>query len=338
MRSVPLLFAVSALLAPTLSAQDAPPPAPVAAVTSANAVEVKGILPGPGFWKVTRGGNTVWILASIRPVPRGMEWETIKLERKLADAQLLIGGTSVKLDADIGFFGKLGLVPSLLKARRNPDGKTLQQVLPPETYARWLTLKARYIGNDRDIEQWRPIFAAQELYEKAIRKAGLRNEGIVWPEAKELAEDAGVPIRRPEVRIRINDPKRFIKEFNQRALSDVACFEKTLDSIERDVRFMAARGRAWAEGDMAGLRAIPLTDTSGACIDALVGSGIGQSAGLGDAQRRAQEAWLQAVGGALAEHRNSVAVANIDELMRPGGLLQQLRARGYVITEPDALP
>ncbi|MFM6988601.1 MAG: TraB/GumN family protein [Arenimonas sp.] len=337
MRSAPLLLAVSALLAPPLAAQDAPSPASVA-VPAANAVEVRGVLPGPGFWKVTRGGNTVWILASIRPVPRGMEWETIKLERKLADAQLLIGGTSVKLDADIGFFGKLGLVPSLLKARRNPDGKTLQQVLPPETYARWLTLKARYIGNDRDIEQWRPIFAAQELYEKAIRKAGLRNEGIVWPEARELAEDAGVPIRRPEVRIRISDPKRFIKEFNQRALSDVACFEKTLDSIERDVRFMAARGRAWAEGDMAGLRAIPLTDNSGACIDALVGSGIGQSTGLGDAQRRAQDAWLQAVDGALAEHRNSVAVANIDELMRPGGLLQQLRARGHAVTEPDALP
>ena len=332
MRLVPLLLAFSAL-SPSLAAQDVPPSVP-----SANAVEVRGVLPGPGFWKVTRGGNTVWILASIRPVPRGMEWETIKLERKLADAQLLIGGTSVRLDADIGFFGKLGLVPSLLKARRNPDGRTLQQVLPPETYARWLTLKARYIGNDRDIEQWRPIFAAQELYEKAIRKAGLRNEGIVWPEAKELAEDAGVPIRRPEVRVRINDPKRFIKEFNQRALNDVACFEKTLDSIERDVRFMAARGRAWAEGDMAALRAIPLTDNSGACIDALVGSGIGQSAGLADAQRRAQDVWLQAVGDALAEHRNSVAVANIDELMRPGGLLQQLRARGYTVTEPDDLP
>lgn len=337
MRSVQLLLAAAVLLPSSLRAQDTPPPAPSSAPL-ANAVEVKGVLPGPGFWKVSRGDNTVWVLASIRPVPRGMEWETIKLKRRLADAQLLIGSTSVKLDTDIGFFGKLGLVPSLLKARRNPDGQTLQQVLPPETYARWLAMKARYIGNDRGIEQWRPIFAAQELYEKAIRKAGLRNEGIVWPEAKELAEDAGVPIRRPEVRVRIGDPKRFIKEFNRRALSDVACFEKTLDSIERDVRFMAARGRAWSEGDMAALRAIPMTDNSGACIDALVGSGIAQSAGLGDVQRRAQSAWLEAVDGALTEHRNTVAVANIDELMRPGGLLQQLRARGYAVTEPDALP
>lgn len=337
MRSVQLLLAAAVLLPSSLRAQDAPPPASSSAPL-ANAVEVKGVLPGPGFWKVSRGDNTVWVLASIRPVPRGMEWETIKLKRRLADAQLLIGSTSVKLDTDIGFFGKLGLVPSLLKARRNPDGQTLQQVLPPETYVRWLAMKARYIGNDRGIEQWRPIFAAQELYEKAIRKAGLRNEGIVWPEAKELAEDAGVPIRRPEVRVRIGDPKRFIKEFNRRALSDVACFEKTLDSIERDVRFMAARGRAWSEGDMAALRAIPMTDNSGACIDALVGSGIAQSAGLGDVQRRAQSAWLEAVDGALTEHRNTVAVANIDELMRPGGLLQQLRARGYAVTEPDALP
>jgi len=332
MRLFPLLLAVSVLL-PSAAAQDAPPlPVP------ANSVEVRGVLPGPGLWQASRGGNTVWILASIRPVPRGMEWETIKLERKLAESRVLIGAPSVRLDADLGFFGKLGLVPSLLKARRNPDGRTLNEVLPPATYARWLALKAKYIGSDRDIEQWRPIFAAQELYEKAIRKAGLRNEGIVWPQAKELAEDARVPIQRPEVRVRIDDPKRFIKEFNRRALNDVACFEKTLDSIERDVHLMAARGRAWAEGDMAGLRAIPLTDNSGACIDALLGSGIGQSAGLGNAQRRAQEAWLQAVDGAAAEHRSSVAVANIDELMRPGGLLQQLRARGYTVVEPDAMP
>lgn len=339
MRTLPILFCLSlanALPAQAQNGRDAELPA--VGALPANTVEVKGVLPGPGFWKVSKGDNTVWILASIRPVPKGMEWETIKLKRKLAESQLLIGSPSVKLDSELGFFAKVGLVPSLLKARKNPDGKTLQDILPAATYQRWLAMKQKYIGKDKDIETWRPIFAAQELYEKAIRQAGLSTRGIVWPEATDLAEDADVPIKRPEITVNIGDPKKFIKEFNRKALSDVACFEKTLDTIERDVQFMAERGRLWAVGDIVGFRRISQADFSGACIDALVGSGVGQSAGLGDVQQRALDAWLQAVDLALTQNRSSVAVVNIAELIRPNGLLERLAARGYTVTEPPAVP
>ena len=210
---------IAAALSPYALAQSTPE---AASGPILETVEVVGVLPGPGFWKVSKGGNTLWILASIRPVPKRMQWETIKLERKLAESQLLIGSPSVTLDTDIGFFGKIGLLPSLLKARKNPDGKTLQQILPPATYQRWLVMKQKYIGNDKGIESWRPIFAAQELYEKAISKAGLSNDGIVWPQAEKLAKRAEVPIERPEIKVNIGEPKQFIKSFNRNALNDVA--------------------------------------------------------------------------------------------------------------------
>jgi uncharacterized protein YbaP (TraB family) len=307
-------------------------------VPSMSTVEVKGVLPGPGFWKVSNGENTVWILASIRPVPKRMQWETIKLERKLVDAQLLIGSPSVKLDADIGFFGKIGLLPSLLKARKNPDGKTLQEILPPATYQRWLVMKQKYIGNDQGIESWRPIFAAQELYEKAIAKAGLSNDGVVWPKAEKLAKRAEVPINRPEIKVNIGDPKKFIKAFNRNSLDDVSCFEKTLDSIDRDVQFMAERGRLWAEGDVAGLRRISQEDFSGTCIDALLGSGVAKSAGLEDVPARVRNTWLAAVEQSLNRNNSAVAVINIAELIRPGGMLDRMRAKGYTIIEPETMP
>ena len=72
---LPLLLSISAT--PVLS-QDVPATPPVVV---ANTVEVKGVLPGPGFWQASKGGNTVWILASIRPVPKGMEWETIDADQ-----------------------------------------------------------------------------------------------------------------------------------------------------------------------------------------------------------------------------------------------------------------
>jgi hypothetical protein len=86
---------------------------------------------------------------------------------------VVIGPPTVSMGSDIGFFRGLMLVPSLLKARNNPGGMHLQDMVPADLYARWLPLKARYMGRDRGVEKRRPIFAAQELYEAAMRKSGL---------------------------------------------------------------------------------------------------------------------------------------------------------------------
>ena len=153
-----------------------------------------------------------------------------------------------------------------------------------------------------------------------------------------MAKRADVLIFRPEIKVNIGNPKQFIKTFNRNSLDDVAWFEKTLGSIERDVRFMAVRAGLWAEGDVAGLRGISQEDFSGACIDALLGSGVAQSAGLNDVPERVRGAWLSAVDKSLDRNRSAVAVVNIAELLRAGGMLDRLRAKGYTVIEPDALP
>jgi hypothetical protein len=321
-----------------LSQPAAAPVEPAAVVSSANQVQVKGVLPGPGFWKVSNGQNTLWLLATVRPLPRNLEWETIKLERALAQSQLLLSGPGVTMDADIGFFGKIGLVPSLLKARKNPEGKTLKDVLPPATYQRWLVLKKKYIGNDASIESWRPIFVAQELYQKAIKKAGLENRSPVWPVAEKFAERRDIPIIRPRLTLKVSDPKGMIKTFTRKALNDTACFEKTLDSIEQDVQFMARRGQLWAYGQVAELQQITFNDFSGACIDALLDAGIASQLGQSDVQARIQELWLQTADKALASNRSTVAVLNMGDLLGPKGYLARLRAKGYQVEEPAVAP
>jgi hypothetical protein len=297
-------------------------------------VEVVGVLPGPGFWQVSNGVNNLWILGSIKPTPKGMDWETIKLELKIAQSQYLLAPVSVSLDADVGFFAKIGLIPSLLRARKNPDGKTLQEILPPEVYARWVVQKAKYIGKDKDIEYWRPIFVAQELYEQAVKKAGMNNRNIAWPIAEKAAKKADVPITRPEIKVSISDPKKFIKAFSAKTLNDTACLDMTLRSIEQDVQNMSRRGVFWAEGNVTELQKMTFVDQSGACVDAIVGSGAIQDSGMQDMKNRVNKAWLDAVDQALQNNASTVVVTDMANLMKSDGYLAQLRAKGYTITAP----
>ena len=157
--------------------------APVPGERQLDTIMVVGAQPGPGLWKVRKGEHVMYILGTQNPLPKRMEWDASTVERRVVNAERLLLLPKVEFDTDVGFFRRLALIPSLLKARRNPDGKTLREMVPAEQYARWVPLKARYIGRDRDVEEWRPIFAAFELYQKAIEQQGMTQRGV--------AEDAG---------------------------------------------------------------------------------------------------------------------------------------------------
>jgi hypothetical protein len=150
-------------------------------IRTEDTVVVTGDQPGPGLWLVRNGGHDLWILATLSPLPKRMQWQSKRVEDVIANAQEVIRPPRVTLDVKAGFFQTLLLVPSMLGARKNPDGRTLQQVVSPGSYDRWKALKARYIGTDGGVEKWRPLFAAQELYEEALKKSGLDNAKSVWP-------------------------------------------------------------------------------------------------------------------------------------------------------------
>src|SRR5262249_8842598 len=135
-------------------------------------VVVSGEQPGPGLWKVTSGDHVLWILGTLSPLPKNIHWQPKEVQDAIASSQEIIDAPSLKVNADLGFFGKLRLLPSLVGVRDNPDHQTLQQVLPPDLYARWIAAKTKYFGagRARNIETWRPIFAAIELWNQAINK------------------------------------------------------------------------------------------------------------------------------------------------------------------------
>lgn len=314
---------------------NAPPPADAAAgIVDMDTVVVSGRLPGPGMWKVTRGGHVLYILGTLSPLPRRMEWVSDDVEATIARSQAVVDPPAVKLDADVGFFRGLALLPSLLKARRNPDGRSLQQVLPPELYARWTTLKERYIGRDGGVEKWRPVFAAQKLYESAIDKVGLSQKDIVQRVVRRAAGKHDVPRLDTTVEVKIEDPKGALKSFRETALADTDCFARTMVRIEHDLDGMRTRANAWAVGDVAALRDASFDSQYAACTRAFTQNALAERFGLGNLRARIAEKWLSTARKAIADNPVSFATLPIPLLIRPDGFLARLRKEGYTVEEP----
>lgn len=295
---------------------------------------VSGAQPGPGMWKVSKGENVLWIMGMQSPLPKKMEWVSRKVEQTIAQSDEILFETSVKVSTDRGMFGNMMLIPSLYGARKNPNDAELKNVLSPALYQRWLVLKAKYIGSDSSIEKWRPIFAAQELYDRAIKKSGLSMENIVKPTVEDAAKEYKKKIIRPKLEIKIEKPKAVIKEFSKTSLADIECFSKTMDRLETDLSAMIERGNAWSIGDVEGLKSLSFTDQNQSCISALTNAAITQKNGFADIRPKAMAEWLKAADTALAKNKSTFAILPMGDMLKPTGLLAALRAKGYQIEEP----
>lgn len=318
-----------------LHAQSAPAAASTVHAVDLPAVSVSGVQPGPGLWKVSRDGHVLWILGLVPAMPAQVQWRSDEVAAAIAGSQELLEPPRASFEVKVGFFGKLFLLPSLIGARKNPDGVTLREALPPDEYARWETLKQKYIGNDRGVESWRPIFAAAELYEKAVKRSGLNASGGVKDTVRELAKKHGVKVTATRYEMVIEEPRAALKIFKSSSMEDRQCFSQTLDTVEHGLGSVTARANAWAVGDIEALRSLPMNDQREACIEAITGAGFAEKLGLRDVPGKVEATWMAAVDRAMGANAQTFALLPMEELLSPKGLLAKLKARGYVVTAPD---
>jgi hypothetical protein len=311
----------------------APPPGKV---TQLQGVSVSGVQPGPGLWKVSKGDHVLWVLGTLDLLPKHMDWQARDVQAVIAESQQVLDRPQVKVDAKLGFFGTLGLLPSLIGVRNNPDGKHLVDVVPPEQYARWLVLKKRYLGWDNGVEKQRPIFAAATLFIAAIKQADLSTD-MLDPLIKKAAAQHGLKPTPVTYTIVIEQPKAVVKDFKKSSLDDGDCFAKTLDHLDRDVALMRARANAWATGDLDTLRRLPLSDQLQVCLAAVNASGMAHELGLNDIEAHVKATWVAAASKALENNRVSFAQLPMQRLLGGHSDLDALQAMGYVVTPPDGL-
>lgn len=329
-----LLLTLAALSTSTWA--QAQPDAPAIAATVPSIV-VSGQRPGPALWKVSKGDHTLWIFGSYAPLPKQIDWRSQQLETVLADSQELLDTPGTVIS--VGWGSSLNMLialPSLAGVKKNVDGGRLQDQVPAGVYARWTVLKQKYIGNDAGIEQERPMFAAQTLRTRALAAIGMNGSDAVTKRIYELGKNWKIPVTTTAVSVPVENPRETLRDFKRSALDDVPCFTQTIDRLEKDLDMMRRRANAWAIGDLATLRQLDFRDERIACNAAMVDSKwLNNVKGASDMRTRVKAAWLAAAEKSIATNRSTLAVLSMSELTSPDGMLAALRARGYLIEEPE---
>jgi hypothetical protein len=319
-------------------AQEQAAPAALQGLEAAPAqIIVSGRRPGPGVWKVSKGNHVMWVFALYAPLPRKMAWDAGRVERLVAQSQLVLAPPSAW--SGMGFFKGLSLLPQLprlIGIQKNPEGATLQQVLPEDVYARWTVLKARYIGDDQDVERLRPVFAAQRLQRAGRDKSGLASSGDVRERIMQIAKDNKVKVTAPGFEIKIDNVGTAITEFKQTKLNDAACLAKTLDGLEDELDGLRRRADAWANGNMAEIEGLDFSSREDACDDAILGSSAMERANpaFRNMRERLRHTWLAAAEKAMAENLSTFALLDIKDVFDPKGYLGALKAKGYTVESP----
>lgn len=290
-------------------------------------VVIVGEQAGPGLWKVRKGEHTLYILGTLSPLPKKLQWRSTELESVMARAERFIPASG-NVSVDAGPIRAVQLFVQYRKLRGNEDKESLQNILPAELYQRFETLRQKYAPRERNLHKLRPVLAAGELWREGIDRSGLTLRNDVSRSIETLAKKSKVPI--VKANLRIDDPRGALAEVGNIPLdAEISCMAATLDRLETDLAAARDRARAWAVGDIEVLRSRSLLQQQEACWSALL-----TSPKIAAIRRDFDQSWLELAVDSLERHQTTLAVVPIIELFKRDGIVAMMRARGYTVEEP----
>ncbi len=273
---------------------------------------------GPALWKVTRGASQVFILGAATPLPHMLQWDSVRLENALNGADALYLQPRPSLSPMELMRLAVNRGPLQL-----PGNQTLQTVLPPREKERFLRLMTTIHAKPQTYDRWKPAVAGLLLISDWRKAAGL-SEGKPGTTVMHLAEDAHVPVHSVgDFRL---DP--FVDTAAKLSMADnIACFDAALDDIDQESAHVPAMAAAWAKGD---LKTVGQTYKASLLTGCLM-----RIPSVQKLLDRGTDEGVQTVEAALAKPGKSVAVVDLNFLLRPNGVLDRLKAQGDTITVPD---
>ncbi len=296
-------------------------------------IVVQGTVPGPDLWKVSNGENVLWILGTLSPLPKKMDWNSKPIEEVIKSSQAFLLPPTVT--AELGFFKSLSLAKTAIGVKKNPEKQKLKDILPADLYSRWLVLKNKYMGNSRSVEKNRPIFASQKLFDKALKKSGLTRDTGINKKLKKVAKKNKIEVVQPKIEVELDNPKSALKKFKKTEMNDLECFTKTIERIETDLNDMQLRAVAWSYGDIETIKSLPYVDDYQACTSVVLNSELAKDIGVTNIRSRLRTVWLDAAKTSLANNKATFAVLPITQLLNEESILNDFESAGYTIEAPN---
>jgi uncharacterized protein YbaP (TraB family) len=283
---------------------------------------VTGERTGPGMWHVHHGAAQVWILGSMSPLPKDITWRATQVEQVLDSANQVL----VQKPFDIGIARILWILLTERSVLMVGGGKRLKDVLPADLHARFSIQRAKYKEAPDKWERFRPLIAAAFLQQTAFHQVHLSTRLDLGAAMRTLAKKHHVRVE--EIKIAgVSDVLEALKTMPP--ATENTCVAAALVTVESDLPRLVERAQAWASGNVeriAKLREPAEVDACRAALD----TGVGAA----DLIARMRQTWFGTIEKHLQDGGVTVAVMNMDMLLEPGGVLDELRAKGYEVDAP----
>jgi uncharacterized protein YbaP (TraB family) len=275
--------------------------------------------PGPAVWRLTRGTSEVWILGTVGPLSREMDWNRATVADMLDGARALLLSPRADFNlVDIAWFLlRHGSELSL------PRGQQLEDGLPPDLALRF---KAAIAVIGADAEDYRtdiPIRAAVRLGQDFQKKAdlGYREPRATVESLASRKRISTAPVYRFEVMDAVRDLLKLTPD-QQRA-----CLSQAVEDVTWARAHALRAARAWAVGDIRTVKDHYSESRLFGCV-------IAQVERIGDINARATAETVAAIDAALNQPGKTVALVAMGPLLRRDGVLARLKARGVTIEAP----
>lgn len=290
---------------------------PVLADPEGNVVEelvVTARVVGPAWWRVSDDDTTVYILALPDTfLPRDLKWDPSGLNRRLKGSNALIGG---------GRSFTLGIrnIPLLLSLRRSLRMKgTMEEDLPPELKARFVTLREGLGKDAKHYAGWGPMVAGFTL-------VGDAREGPRGRNAEDQVRSAARRLRVREKKLESRNAAPLIKEFKSGLTMDIqtACLDAAMSDVEAGPAVARAAAEGWARGDVGAALKAPRGFEK--CLLVISGGS--------EAWRDTVDAQAAEIAEALKSPGKAVAMVRLRPLIAKAGVIETLEAMGLEVEGP----
>jgi hypothetical protein len=275
--------------------------------------------PGPAVWHLTRGNSEVWLLGLAGALPKDLDWNKQYLSELFDGARAIVMPPKADIAlTDIAWFliwhgGELSL----------PRGQTLEEGLPDDLRARFITARDKVSDDASKYHTDIPIRAAMRLQQDLREKSDLS-----FREPRNTIENLASRKRitnAPVTRFEAMDAVREVLKLTPS--QQRACLAQAVEDVNWALVHADQAARAWAVGDIRGVKAHYSEWRLGTCIMAAVQK-------FSDIDGRNVTEYVSAIDAALDKPGKTIVVIQMGPLLRKNGVLERLNARHITIEGP----